>query len=265
MTKKIDESRYIFGGVSDEVGGPKPNEDYFIFKVLDADTLFIAVADGMGSKPSTLQPAAIVCVKAAETIERLFKANSEVFLENPDMMLTEAVHVANNVVGAFKISNEEQHAGFAASMVCVLICGGDKFCFSHVGNCRINLIRTQEDGSSKILQVTIDHTQAMELLSGGIITQDEFNTHPDRFVLKSSIGVINDPDIQQYKGKLKKNDILLITTDGVHYNIRPEPMAQIVLQANNWEDATAGLIQGARLEKAGDNATAVLFINSNRQ
>jgi len=258
---KIDESVYIFGGTSDELGGPKPNEDYFTFKVLSPETLFIAVADGMGSKPSTLQPAAIACIKAVDTIQRLYETDADTFFSNPSMMVTEAMHVANHVLGAFKISNEEQHSGFATSLTCVLIYERNKFCFSHSGSCRINLIRAEQDGKSRIIQITEDHTQAAELLNAGAITQDEFNMHPDRYVLKSSIGVVNNPDIHQFTGKIKQGDILLITTDGVHYHIRPEYLAEIVFSAQNWEDATKGLIQGSRLEKVADNATAVLFIN----
>jgi len=265
------QSNYIYGGTSDECGGVKPNEDYFTFKVLEPDTLLMVIADGMGSKPSTLQPAAIASQKAAETVERLFKTDKETFLNNPTMMLKEAIHVANNVLGAFKISNEEQHSGFAASMTLVFVYKPDNtagqpsasrnFCYAQVGNCRINLLRIMKDGSPRIMQITTDQTKAMELFNDGIITADEYHGHPDRFVLTSCVGVVSNPEIFTYEGKLKENDILIITTDGIHYTIAPEPMAEIVLQAANWEEATKALIKGAKMEKAADNATAIFFLN----
>lgn len=253
------ESRFIYGGTSDVCGGPNPNEDYFCFKVLEPETLLMVIADGMGGKPSGLQPAAIAAVKAVETVERLFSIDRDVFFQNPVMMLQEAVSVANHILGAFKMANEEQHAGFAAAMTCVLVYG-EKFCFVHTGNCRINHIRIQPDGSNRITQITVDQTAAMEQLEDGVITWDEYYGHPDRFKLTSCLGWVNNPDFQTYEGKLKPNDMLLLTTDGVHYNIQQKYMAQIVLEAQDWQGATQGLVQGAKMEKAQDNATAVFFL-----
>lgn len=260
MSKKI-ESVYIYGGTSDECGGPTPNEDYFTFKVLAPDVLLIAIADGMGGKPSESQPAAIGCLKAVETVERLYKMNSEIFFSDPTMMLCEAIHVANNILGAFKISNEEMHAGFAASITLVLMYGRDKFCFAHCGNCRLHVIRIQQDGSPKTVQLTRDHTKAAEQFDEGIITADEFTMHPDRYTLTSCIGVISNPEIQASKGKMKPNDIFVLTTDGIHYSIRPDAMTDIVLSSSDWYAATQSLIQGAKMEHVNDNATAVFFIN----
>ena len=259
---KISESIYNCGGATNELDGPKPNEDYFTLKSLAPDVLFIAIADGMGAKPSTLQPAAIACTKAAETITRLYEFDSDAFFSHPDMMLSEALHMANNVIGSFKIANEEMHAGFAVSLTCLLIYDETKISYAHCGNCRINLIRAMGDDKPKIIQLTNDHTEAAQLLNDGEISLDEYYMHPGKFVYTSCIGKVNNPEMQLYNGKIKKGDVLLLTTDGIHYSIHPDYLTQIILESVGWRGASENLIQGARQEKVGDNATAIIFISS---
>ncbi len=193
-----------------------------LFKPLSEDVLLCVVADGMGSQPSTLQPAAIASIEVVEACERLYKKDSEVFLENATMMLQEGLYVGNRVLGAFKISNEEKYSGFGCSITAVLVYHGNKFAFAHAGNTRLSLIRTSASGNTNIHQITEEHTVAMDLFLDGVIDSDGYYAHPDRYKLTSGLGMFKDVEMQLYDGKLKKGDILLITTDGVHYGIRPE-------------------------------------------
>lgn len=250
-------SNYIYGGTSDVGYGRVVNEDYFLFRNLNSDVLFVAIADGMGSLPGTLQPAAIACNEAAETVQRLWGMDEAVFLENPAMMLKEAMHSANKVLGMFKAVDEEKFAGFNAAMTLLLVYNKTKFCFAHAGNCRINLIRVV-DGIGNIKQITVDHTQAMSLFNDGIINADEIVFHPDRNRLTSVLGVITNFQMQVFSGNLKPKDILLLTTDGIHYGIRPDAMMNLVMQSYDWKSATVALTEGAKMEQSADNGTAVL-------
>lgn len=262
------ETKYVYGGRSDVGCGREVNEDYFHFSVIDDDVLLTVIADGMGSKPSTLQPAAICAMEIAQCVQRMYDYDKDVFLENPTMMLKEAMLCANRVMGAFKISNEENYAGFGASVSVLLLYNKNKIAFAHTGNTRISIIRLNTDGTPIVSQVTEDHTDAMKMFYDGIITADEYYLHPDRYKLNSCLGFERDPQIQLYKGKLRKNDIVLMTTDGVHYGIRPEYMARFILEARNWEDATNALVDAAKIQMRSeesavlpDNCTAVvLFI-----
>ena len=253
------ESKYIYGGTSEVGFEMDVNEDYFHFQALREDVMVLAIADGMGSLPSTLQPAAIASIEAIQACDRLFKKDPDVFLENPTMMLQEAMYVANRVLGAFKIANEQRYAGFGCSMLLILVYNKNKFAFAQCGNTRLSLIRIKQDGSININQMTNEHTVAMELFESGIINAEDYYYHPDRYKLTSGIGIVSDPEIQLYSGRLKKGDIILATTDGIHYGIRPEAMARFVVDADNWEAASKALTTAATMEKVPDNATAALI------
>lgn len=255
------ESIYTYGGTSDYGCIREVNEDFFDFVVLDEDTLLTVVADGAGSKQNGigLQPAVVACAEITEAVRRLYRDNPKMFLQFPAEMLQEAMAVANRVIGAFKVANEELYSGFGVCITCCLVYERTKFCFVHCGNTRLHLIRLQPDGSARILQLTHDHTKAMELLQEGTIQGDAYYAHPARYVYTSGLGVVAEPEIQAYTGKLKKGDILLMTTDGIHYAIRPEAMCDIILQAGNWTAATQALTEGAKMLKMEDNMTAALI------
>ena len=253
------ESKYIYGGSSDIGLDREVNEDYFVFHPLSEDVLLTVVADGMGSKPSDLQPAAIATVEVVRSMQTFFDLDEQMVLENPTMFLKAAMLAANRVLGAFKMANEERYAGFGCVMSCVLLYNNTKIAFAHCGNTRISTIRVNQDGSSKIMQMTQEQTKAMELFKDGVISADDVPVHPGRFELTSGLGFITDPDIQCYTGKLKVGDIVLITTKGIHYGIRPDAMSMIVLQSENWETASLSLIQGAKQEEVPDNLTAALL------
>lgn len=253
------ESKYVYGGSSDVGLMREVNEDYFGFHTLSEDVLLCVVADGMGSKPSTLQPGAIAAVEVIRTMQQVFEEDKELVLNNPCFFLKYAMLSANRVLGAFKMANEEQHAGFGCSISCVLLYDSKKIAFAHCGNTRINLIRLAKDGGSNIYQLSVDHTRAMELLQEGTIAPEDINVHPGRLELTSGLGFILDPVIQTYTTKLKANDILLITTKGIHYGIRSEFLSQIVLAAQDWEGASISLINAARLQQVADNMTAALM------
>jgi len=255
-----DKTVYTYGGTSDCGYGREVNEDFFDFVVLSDHVLFALVADGAGSRQNGLglQPAVVASSEITETVRRLYACDPDMFLSHPTEMLLEAVSVANRVIGAFKVANKELYSGFGVCISCCLIYEKSKFCFVHCGNTRIHLLRLQGDGSSRIIQLTQDHTKASELMQEGIIKGEEYYGHPARYVFTSGIGVTAAPEIQTYAGQLRKGDILLLTTDGIHYAIRPEAMGDIVLQAGNWSAATKALADGARMLKMEDNGTAAL-------
>jgi protein phosphatase len=94
----------------------------------------------------------------------------------------------------------------------------------------------------------------------GIIDEEQYCTHPDNVVLTSGVGVVADPEVQVYEdAKLKEGDIVLLTTDGLHYSVRPDAMADIILNAGNCESAAASLVRAAVATRGmADNMSAVL-------
>lgn len=248
--------KIIYGGISDVGYKREINEDYISAIELGDHAIFAVVADGCGSKASGLQPGSIVTREIVANIRRTFEEDEDLLFDNAEFFLRSSYLNANQVLGAFKAGNEELYAGFGASVSCVLLQDNGGMAFAHVGNTRIYLIRQEK---SLIQSMTVDHTKAFKLFTDGKISENDYYSHPDSLVLTSGLGIVADPIIQTYSGKIKEGDLLLISTDGIHYAIRPEPMAQLILQAENCHDAAQALIDGAKSQQYNDNMAAMLL------
>lgn len=258
--------KYLYGGLSDAGYKRELNEDFVSIQELNDDTLFAVIADGAGSKASSMQPASIVTREINACVQRLFQKDPELFLENTELLLPEIILSANQVLGAFKTANEELYGGFGVSVTCCLLFGDNRFAFAHTGNTRLYLLRVNPaDGGIITKQITQDQTKAKKLLHEGYITAEQYHTHPDRLIITGGLGYITDPVIQTYSGKIKPLDFILLTTDGIHYAIRPEPMAEIVIRSNTCEDATKALVEAAKSLHYNDNMSSIVIFNKNQE
>lgn len=255
----MNDSLFSYGATSNVGYGRETNEDYFDLYVFDDDCLLMVIADGMGSKPSSLQPAGIAVAEIMRVMHCAFKEDKDAVLSNPTMFFKLAMSAANRVLCAFKLANEENYSGFGASITCCLIYGRQKkhICFAHTGNTRLYLIRFINE-QSVIKQLTKDHTKGIRMLEDGIITAEQYPVHPDRLALTSAIGMVAEPEIQYFEGPVKENDIILMTTKGIHFAVRPEPMMDIALRSGNCEDAVKSLVEAAKSTKYVDNMTAMM-------
>lgn len=250
-------NRFSCGATIDIGPNRESQEDFMQFKELDDDTILCLIADGSGSRSEYPKPAPIVVMNIIEQVSRLFQEDSELFMQNPCLFLKESFLQANKLIGAFKIASEELFYGYASSVTALLLTKGERFFCAHCGSTRLWVLR---DGDLK--QLTTDHTKAMVLLREGVIDRETYYLHPDRLVLTSGLGVYAEPEIQTFKGRFKENDLFLLTTDGIHYAIRPEYISEIILQSSAVCDvATQNLIMAARdVSKYPDNMAAMIIV-----
>lgn len=257
-------SKYIYGGVSDVGYSREINEDYIQVMELDENNIMAMILDGVGSKGHPLQPASIVATEISLLAKETFEKDKDFFLANTEQLLELFLSCANRVLGGFKLGNEEIYGGFASAVTCCVMDKDGYMTFAHAGNTRLYLIReSKKDGQPIPImkQLTRDHTTGMKKVDVGEISIQEYHTHPARLDIYSGMGVITNPLIQTFRMKLKDNDIILMTTDGVHCAIRPEIMTQFVLESENGEDAAKNLVLGAKTVKYVDNMSAIVLWN----
>lgn len=256
---------YMYGGFSKVGFGREINEDFVHVVELGEKVLLAVVTDGAGSRPSELQPAQI----AARNITDFFKRVSEThkddsfILDNGTLLLNEAVRSANSILGAFRTANEEVYSGFSCACTCLLLGtdsqGVDRMSYAHIGNTRLYLIRRNNEGNASIRQLTTDQTAAQKLLEDKQITEDQYYYIPERNQLLCPLGMFSSPQIDLFSGKIKKEGFFLLTTDGIHYAIRPEGLATIVLENDNLDNAAEMLCNAAEAEKYNDDYAAILI------
>lgn len=249
-------SKYVIGASSDIGVEREIQEDYVSFNELDDENVIAVVADGSASRSSIPQPAAIVTVEIIDYITDLFKTHPDFLFDDPRYFLKAAFLHANRVLGAFKMGNDEIYGNFSASVTACLFLDNGFIYFAHSGNTRFCVIR-----NNMMIQATDDHTVANDLLNRKEITEEEYYTHYARLQLTSGLGMLSDNAIEIQTGRIKgsEGDVYLMTTDGVHYAIRPEYIQDIVLDSDSATSASESLISAARdIIKYPDNMSALV-------
>lgn len=253
----------LFGGYSDVGWQREINEDFIDAIELNKNVLFVALADGAGSKNGNmLQPASIAIREVTEALRIAISENEEVFHENAEIFLKEAMYSANRIISAFTIANEELYSGFASTFTCYLLFDKKEVVFGHIGNGQLMLLRLNKAKDTYIPKIlTKEHTKAHEMYEDGIIEYIDFVSHPDRMVVTGALGIATSPEFQIGRFNLKERDFLIMTSDGIHYAIRPEPLAQIVIDSENCDAASRALVEAAKGEKWNDNMSAMILFN----
>ena len=222
--------------------------------------LMACVADGMGGM-ETGDAASGAVVKSFEAKAQAgFSAR---LLHSPEAHVSEVkkwVHEANDrVLSAL----EKRRAKGGSTVVCACLVG-NRLAVSHVGDCRLYLIRA---GEPRLL--TRDHSLAMALAMQGEIPLEDVRKHPERSRVTRSLGEKRPmPDylvdtLEQVTGKptmeLEAGDTLLLCSDGVWEPLSDEELVSYVASYKSDLNAAAEAIIKATLARGGgDNATAVL-------
>lgn len=256
---------FLFDGYSTVGYKREDNEDFVLAKALDKNNnvVLAIVADGSGSMPSKLQPAQIACRYIDRFITNAYNVDDgSLLLSNPSFFLKQSVLQVNSVLGAFKTANEEIYSGFYCALTCVLFYTNsqneNRMAFAHSGNTRLYLIRSGNDGNAQIRQITKDHTEAQLLVDDGKLAPDQYYFHESRNKLICPLGAWENPRVDSFDGKIRSDCIFLMSTDGIHYAIRPEPIAQLVLENNSLHDACVTLCETASNLQYNDDYCALL-------
>jgi protein phosphatase len=216
------------------------NQDRFLIREFSDDSVLLAVADGAGGGPAGLEASGVV-------IERLndFEPDSQ----TPGDRLVSLMQEADQRIFA-AVEKEPDLKGMGSTLTAAFIKGEAVF-WAHVGDSRLYLFRGDE-----LTQVTEDDTMAGFLLTEGEISREEARVHPGRNFLFDFIG---SGEFEEETGSLTlhKDDILLLTTDGLHDRVPEEKLASI-LRSNSGLDKKLDSLVTIALEESGkDNVTVV--------
>jgi serine/threonine protein phosphatase PrpC len=224
---------------------------------MEAGKGFFIVADGMGGHAA----GEVASAMAVETVKKTLESSRpeiEAFKKSPSdagrrglvQLLQNAVLAAHQAVYQ-RGQAESDKAGMGTTLDVVLVAGPEAF-VAHVGDSRTYLIR---DGKSS--QITTDHTVAEVLVIEGKLTIEEAQVSPLRTILVNAIGVSADVGVEMAHVTLKKDDRLLLCSDGLHdYFPMEEEIAQR-LSAEAPGEALKEMVELAKTRGGHDNITGV--------
>ena len=228
------------------------NQDsYYISEPLDKVQLFI-IADGMGGYNGGEIASSLAVQSAKNYIENNFES-SDKDKESIIQLVASALEYANMVVYEKSKENEELSEMGTTMDICLIY--NNKAYIGHVGDSRVYRIRKEF-----IRKLTQDHSYVQKLVKDGTITQEEAQHHPQKNMLMKALGcnAFVEPDVM-IKG-FQKDDILLMTTDGLTNLVSKDHLFETV-KAENLEQVPKKLVEQANNNGGYDNITVIIIKN----
>jgi serine/threonine protein phosphatase PrpC len=124
--------------------------------------------------------------------------------------------------------------------------------FVHVGDSRLYLLR-----EGKLQLLSRDHTLIARLLENKLIGPDQAQDHPQKHVLTSALGVLDQEmeiDAPAEPMQLYEGDVLMICTDGLWGQMEADEIKQAI-SSQSPDAACRALVQLAKDRGGPDNIT----------
>ncbi len=211
----------------------------------------IAVSDGMGGAL-----AGEVASQLAVTIVRdrmlQFQATPSFshfpFHERLRLSIEQANHVIHS-----ESQNNVEYTGMGATFTGIGLDGFMAY-FAQVGDSRCYLIR-----NNKIAQATKDQSLVSQLVEAGHITEEEAESHTYKNVILQALGAQPRVNVIVDRIRLKRNDILLLCSDGLSGKVKGTEMLTLMQELNfDLKASCNGLIKLANERGGEDNITVVI-------
>lgn len=210
----------------------------------------IAVSDGMGGALAG-EVASQMAASAVRDRMLQFQAVPS-FAQYPfHERLRLCIEQANLLINV-ESQNNVEYTGMGATFTAAGL-EGDIAYFAQVGDSRCYMIR-----QGKISQVTKDQSLVSQLVEAGHITEEEAESHTYKNVILQALGAQPRVNVIVDRIRLRKNDMLLLCSDGLSGKMKGPEMLKIVIENPDITSATNALIKLANERGGEDNITVVI-------
>ena len=240
-----------------DVGMVRPhNEDT---AHVDGEGSFFIVADGMGGHAAG-EVASAMAVETVRTKLEASRAQLAEFALHPSdagrrslvQLLQDAVLSAHQAVFQ-RGSTEEDKNGMGTTLDVLLISGTEAF-IAHVGDSRTYLIR-----EGRASQLTTDHTYAEVMVIEGKLTIEEAQVSQLRNILVNAVGVSAEVGVEMAHLELRRDDRLLLCSDGLHDYFPGDVEISERLAAPDAGVGLVSLVEMAKSRGGHDNITGIVI------
>jgi len=218
------------------------NQDFF--RLVPELGLYL-LADGMGGARGGERASRLAVECVAETLARSTHRDAAALLS--------AVEDANQRV-LNEATRDPRLEGMGTTIVAVLETKPNDLAIASVGDSRAYLFHDGE-----LRSVTEDQTWVQEVGRPLGLNEESLKTHPMRHVLTMAVGVGVAIRIRYYAVELAGNDIMLLSSDGLHGVIGENRIREILGEADPLDQKCKALIEAANEKGSPDNITVVLI------
>ena len=184
------------------IGGRPENQDSYGWQ----DTSFgylVTVCDGMGGGPGG-KTASTIAVK--EIVAGVSEASKDEEVPN---IIIKAIRRANMAI--IEAGNSNEALKGMGSTATVLLISEKSAYIAHVGDSRVYQLR----GAKKVFR-TFDHSMVFDMVSQGVITEEQARLSAQSNVITRALGVKPDVEVELHEVSYEKGDRFVLCSDGIH-------------------------------------------------
>lgn len=239
----------ISWGAATHVGKVREtNEDTFL---VEPQLALFVVSDGMGGHRGGELASKIVIEDLPVMIETGLDKLKVGCSKAVKSLLSRSIAEQNRQLW-LEGTSESGFKDMGATLVAMLL--RNKRCFvANLGDSRAYLLR-----KGRLSQLTRDHSVVSDLIMEGLIGPEEAKDHEARGQITSYIGMEEEPCPFVRSFLLKKNDRLLLCSDGLTDMVDNDNIAEILKKEPDSEAACKELVKAANSAGGHDNITVVL-------
>ena len=227
----------------------RTNQDSYAVGELPGSVAWAVVCDGMGGANGGNIASSTAVKTISERISSSYRqgmgANS---IRN---MLQSVINAAN--LSIFDMAKSVESLNGMGTTVVVALIADSVAHIAHAGDSRAYLL-----SGKKMTQITTDHSIVQTMLECGQLTEAEARVHPRKNVITRALGVDERLEIDYNEVVLKKDDAILLCTDGLTNYMEPNEIVQTVNRYSFYE-CPDKLIEKANENGGGDNITVVVI------
>ncbi|MBC8060470.1 MAG: serine/threonine-protein phosphatase [Clostridiaceae bacterium] len=230
-------------GITDMGTVKQVNQDSFVYKIVEAENYYaglFAVADGVGG----LEDGEVSSAIAISTLNKWWNYDFRNFYNDRDSLIPSLIECFSKC-NAEIMEYSRQKGIRTATTLSVLFIYKNSYYVIHIGDSRVYKI------TRKIERLTKDHSCFIDKIKDGIVYK--------KSVLTECLG--NKTEINYYctSGKVRKNDIFMVCSDGIYKKIGENEILEMVkTQELDLSQICQVIIDEAKERGERDNITLIL-------
>lgn len=234
-------------GVATDTGNVRPqNEDSYL-----ASSPLFAVADGMGGHNAGEVASALAT--------SLLHEHSAGITLSTDWLVDTISSINRTIHESAAESIERRGMGTTICALSLIEPAGDRggqpqVALANVGDSRIYLSR-----AGIFRQLSVDHSYVQELVSEGLISEEEARVHPRRNIVTRALGIDQRVAVDTWMIPVFPGDRFILCSDGLVDEVPTADIAAIAEQQLNPQMIADALVNLAKRNGGRDNITVVVI------
>jgi serine/threonine protein phosphatase PrpC len=205
------------------------------------------VCDGMGGAAAGEVASQMAVESIAATMEGAEPLTRDLFARR----LRRAIEDANDKIFAQSRDNQSER-GMGTTCTAVALVDGT-LVVGQIGDSRCYVLR-----GGKLAQVTKDQSLAWQLMEAGAMTAEEAKGFEHANIILQALGVQERVEVVMSQVELRRGDMVLICSDGLHGPVGDEEILQVLKEEGDVKKACDRLVTRALEREGPDNITVVV-------